>query len=155
MRASSLLVLASLAALGCGGSARLVAHDERGGLFALEGDEGAARQDAERQMRAHCGGRGYRITADAEYTVAMREEQEVTQAEQARRLSDDQTRLTSAVSGGTPGSALGDTVGTSGRVGESPEIYDPASTGATPRLPTPVREHRVEYECRGQRRGAP
>lgn len=132
---------------GCGGGARLVAHDETGGLFALEGDEGAAREDAERQIRAHCGARGYRITADAEFTVAMRDEQEVTQAEASRRIGDDQTRRSSEFSGGTAGSGIGDTVGTSGTFGESPEIYDPATTGATPRLPTPVREHRLEYEC--------
>lgn len=141
--------LATMCALlaGCAGSARMVARDDHGGLLALEGDHGAARGDAERQMREHCGARGYRVTADAEYTVSMREEQEVTQHEQARRLSDDQTRTTSAFSGGTAGSALGDSTGTSGSFGESPEIYDPAHTGATPRLPTPVREHRVEYEC--------
>jgi hypothetical protein len=133
--------------LGCGGGARLVTRDTEGGLFALEGDHGAAREDAERQIRAHCGGRGYRITADAEYTVAVREEQEVTQGEQGRRLGDDQTRRSTAFSGGTAGSALGDSTGASGRFGESPDIYDPATTGATPRIPTPVREHRLEYEC--------
>jgi hypothetical protein len=132
---------------GCGGGARLVTRDTEGGLFALDGDHGAAREDAERQIRAHCGGRGYRITADAEYTVAMREEQDVTQGEQARRMSDDQTRRTTAFSGGTAGSGLGDSTGASGRFGESPDIYDPAATGATPRIPTPVREHRLEYEC--------
>lgn len=98
-------------------------------------------------MRAHCRGGRYRITADAEYTVSMREEQEVTQSEQSRRLSDDQTRTTSAFSGGTAGSALGESTGASGSFGESPEIYDPEHTGATPRIPTPVREHRLEYEC--------
>lgn len=142
----AIVALGGLAA-GCGGGARLVTRDTEGGLFALEGDHGAAREDAERQIRAHCGGRGYRITADAEYTVAMREEQDVTQGEQARRMSDDQTRRTTAFSGGTAGSGLGDSTGASGRFGESPDIYDPAATGATPRIPTPVREHRLEYEC--------
>jgi hypothetical protein len=140
-------VIASSVVMGCGGSARLVTRDASGGLYALEGDHGAAREDAERQIRAHCGARGYRVTADAEYTVSVREQQEVTQSEQARRLSDDQTRTTSAFSGGTAGSGLGDTTGASATLGESPEIYDPAATGATPRLPTPVREHRLEYEC--------
>ncbi len=147
MRTLQLLSIAAVLLAGCGGSARLVTRDEVGGLFALEGDHGAAREDAERQMGEHCRGRGYRVTADAEFTVSIREEQEVTQGEQARRLSDDQTRTTSAFSGGTAGSALGDSTGTSGSFGESPEIYDPARTGATPRLPTPVRQHRVEYEC--------
>lgn len=138
---------AALLVAGCGGAARLVTRDAEGGLFALDGDGGAAREDAERQIRAHCGGRGYRITADATYTVSMREEQEVTQAEQGRRLGDDQTLRSSSFTGGTASSGLGTTAGASGRFGESPEIFDPASTGATPRLPTPVREHRLEYEC--------
>ena len=161
-----LISLAMLALVGCGAKSGLerpefdagrpdalvpndafVTRDTEGGLFALEGDHGAARADVEQQIRAHCGGRGYRITADAEYTVAMREEQEVTQSEQSRRLSDDQTRRTTSFSGGTANSALGDSTGASGRFGESPDVYDPAATGATPRLPTPVREHRLEYEC--------
>jgi len=125
----------------------MIARDDEGGLFALEGEAGLARGDAERQMREHCGARGYRVTADAEYTVAMREEQEVTQHEQGRRLADDQTLRSSAVSGGTAGSGLQGGAGASARVGESPEIYDPASTGATPRIPTPVRQRRIEYEC--------
>ena len=146
-RASRALAGLVLVLPGCGGGARLVTRDAEGGLFALEGDGGAARADATRQIRAHCGTRGYRITADAEYTVAMREEQELTQDEQARRLADDETRRTTAFSGGTAGSGLGDSAGASGRFGESPDVYDPASTGATPRLPTLVRERRLEYEC--------
>lgn len=141
-----LLVLAP-GLLGCGGGARLVTRDAQGGLFALEGDGGSARADAERQMREHCGARGYRVTADAEYTVAVREEQEVTQGEAGRRLADDQTARTSAFSGGTAGSAIQSGVGASATLGESPEIYDPATTGATPRIPTPVRQRRIEYEC--------
>lgn len=142
-----LAVLACAATTGCAGAARVVTRDDEGGLFALEGDLGAARADAERQMRAHCGVGGYRITADAEYTVAMRESQEVTQSEAARRLADDQSLRTSSVAGGMPSSGLQPGGEASARLGESPEIYDPATTGATPRLPTPVREHRLEYEC--------
>jgi hypothetical protein len=154
MRRRVLLVtaLATLGAclasiVGCAGTARMVARDDEGGLFALEGEHGAARSDAERQMREHCGASGYRITADAEYTVAMREEQEVTQSEAGRRLADDQSLRTSAISPGMSNSGIQPDAQASARLGESPEIYDPASTGATPRLPTPVREHRLEYEC--------
>jgi len=98
-------------------------------------------------MREHCGARGYHVTADAEYTVAMHEQQEVTQGEQGRRLGDDQTLRSSSFSGGTAGSGLQGGAGTSATLGESPEIYDPATTGATPRIPTPVRQRRIEYEC--------
>jgi hypothetical protein len=145
-----LLVVAALGAglvSACAGTARIVARDDEGGLFALDGEHGAARADAERQMRAHCGSGGYRITADAEYTVAMRETQEVTQSEAGRRLADDQSLRTSAIAGGMPSSGIQPGAEASARLGESPEIYDPATTGATPRLPTPVREHRLEYEC--------
>jgi hypothetical protein len=141
-------MLTSVATLvGCAGTARVVARDDEGGLFALEGDSSAARSDAERQMRAHCGAGGYRITADAEYTVATREIQEITQGEAGRRLADDQSLRTSVVAGGMPSSGIQPGGAASARLGESPEIYDPATTGATPRLPTPVREHRLEYEC--------
>ncbi len=147
---SMVLSLVGCALVGCAGTARLVTRDAEGGLFALEGEHGAARSDAERQMREHCGAGGYRITADAEYTVAMRQEQEITQSEASRRLADDQTLRTSALSGGTASSGIQPGGEASARLGESPEIYDPAVTGATPRIPTPVREHRLEYECEGR-----
>ncbi len=141
------LVAASGVGLGCGGGARLVTRDATGGLFALDGDEGAAREDAERQMREHCGARGFRVTADGTFTVATREEPELTPGERGRRFADEETRTSSAFAPGMAGSGLGTTTGLRLSADESPEIYDPATSGATPRVPTPVREHRLEYEC--------
>jgi len=139
------LTLACILSLSaCGGAARYVVRDPTGGLIALEGD---GYGEAQRLMGEHCGGSGYRVTADGVYTVAMREEQVVTGNEQARRLADDQSLTTSALSGGTASSAVpaGGQATISAADGVQP--FDTSRNGATPRIPVPVRERRVEYEC--------
>lgn len=141
-----LLLLCPLLA-SCSGAAHYVVRDPEGGLIALDGDGGAAMGEAQRLMREHCGGQGFRVTADGVYTVAMREEQVITGEESVQRLADDQSLRTSAVLPGMSGSAMpqGGQASVSNADGIQP--FDMARNGATPRIPTPVRERRVEYEC--------
>lgn len=147
MRSLAWLVVFVLA--GCGGSARYVVRDDEGGLLALEGDEGTARGEARRLMREHCGTREARVTADGEYTVAMREEGEVTQDEVGRRIADDQTSTTAAMIGDSRTTVPASRSATTLRTDGEPELYDSSRNGAPPRIPHPVREHRIEYECEG------
>ena len=131
----------------CGGAARFVARDTEGGLIAVDG-EGYG--EAQRLMGEHCGAGGYRVTADGVYTVATRDEQTITGGEQGQRLADDQSLRTSAALPGMAGTAM--PVG--GQASFSPsdgvQPFDTSRNGATPRLPVPVRERRVEYECNVQ-----
>ena len=131
----------------CGGAARFVVRDPAGGLIALDGD---GYGEAQRMMGEHCGASGYRVTADGVYTVAMREEQTITGQEQGRRLADDQSLTTSAFSGGTASSAVPPGGQATFSTGDGVQAFDSTRDGATPRLPVPVRERRVEYECNVQ-----
>ena len=132
---------------GCSGAARYVVRDAEGGLLALDGERGPARGDAERQMREHCGAGGYEVTAEGDYTVAVVRTPTITNTEAAARLADDQTGRSSAALPGMPGSSVATAgAGTSGDV-DGPTLYDSAQVGSVPRIPEPVREHRIEYEC--------
>ncbi len=128
----------------CSGAARYVVRDPQGGLIALDGD---GMGEAQRLMREHCGASGFRVTADGVYTVAMREEQVVTGNEAVQRLADDQSSRTSAVLPGMTNSEVpqGGQASVSNSDGIQP--FDTTRNGATPRVPAPVRERRVEYEC--------
>ena len=142
------LALACIVSLSaCGGAARYVVRDTTGGLIALEGD---GYGEAQRLMGEHCGGGGYRVTADGVYTVAMREEQVVTGNEQGQRLADDQSLRTSAALPGMAGSAVPAGGQASISQGDGIQPFDTSRNGQTPRIPTPVRERRVEYECNVQ-----
>lgn len=131
----------------CGGAARFVVRDPSGGLIALEGD---GYGEAQRLMREHCGGSGYRVTADGVYTVAMREEQTITGSEAGQRLADDQTLRTSSVLPGMSNSAMPPGGQASFSPSDGVQPFDTSRNGATPRIPVPVRERRVEYECNVQ-----
>ena len=131
----------------CGGAARFVVQDPAGGLIALEGD---GYGEAQRMMGEHCGARGYRVTADGVYTVAMRDEQTITGQEQGRRLADNQSLTTSAFSGGTASSAMPPGGQATFSTGDGVQAFDSTRDGVTPSLPVPVRERRVEYECNVQ-----
>ena len=131
----------------CSGAARYVVRDPQGGLIALDGDGGAAMGEAQGLMRAHCGSGGFRVTADGVYTVAMREEQVITGNEAVQRLADDQSLRTSAIMPGMANTAV--TPGGQASISNADGIqpFESSRNGATPRVPVPVRERRVEYEC--------
>ena len=148
MRFALALTLASVSlATACSGAARYVARDPEGGLIALEGDGGAAYGEAQRLMNEHCGSGGFRVTADGVYTVAMREEAVITGHEAVQRLADEQTLTTSAFSGGTASSAMPQGGQASITTTDGVQPFDTMRNGATPLIPAPVRERRVEYEC--------
>jgi hypothetical protein len=128
----------------CGGTARFVVRDPTGGLIALEGD---GYGEAQRLMGEHCGGSGYRVTADGVYTVATRQEQTITGQEQGRRLADNQSLTTSAFSGGAASSAVPTGGQATFSTGDGVQAFDSTRDGRTTTLPVPVRERRVEYEC--------
>lgn len=131
----------------CGGAARFVVRDPSGGLIALEGD---GYGEAQRLMGEHCGASGYRVTADGVYTVAMREEQTITGGEQGQRLADDQSLRTSATMPGMASTAVQPGGQASFSPSDGVQPFDTSRNGATPRIPVPVRERRVEYECNVQ-----
>lgn len=137
-------MLATVVLAACGGSARFVVRDEEGGLFQLDGDEALARGDAERQMREHCGARGYRVVYDGTASIATGGERVPTADESAGRMalpSDLPGAL--ELSGTSPSGGAGVTTG--GEV----FLHDPASAD---RLETPRvdRRRRLEYECQDE-----
>jgi hypothetical protein len=136
---SILLAMAS----GCGGSARWVVRDEGGGLLALDGDRAAAREDAQRKIVEHCGGREARVVFEGD--VPVRDE-ETHQRSTEDRIA--QTRLaqsgdhTSWVEGQPAYGESGVTFAVDG----DPELYDTAHADRQHVYATHM-EARMEYEC--------
>lgn len=123
----------------------MIVHDDDGGLFALDGDGGAAHGDAERQMQAHCGAGAFRVTFEGEVEV----EEEETH-ERSAEDRDAQTRVvqsgdhTSWVEGQPAYGEAGVTMSLDGDV----RLYD-AQRGARTRTTRMRRERHLEYECQG------
>lgn len=67
----TILMISSLSLAACTlGYAEMVRRDTAGGILALKGHEGAAMQDAQQQMAAHCGG-AYTIVAEENVVVGQ------------------------------------------------------------------------------------
>lgn len=93
----STVAVATLFTIGLGGcavgQAKVWSQDQQGGILALEGDEGKAMEDAERQMSLHCGQGNYRIVK--RYHVKVGSEQYSNSAtdydERTDRARDEDT----------------------------------------------------------------
>lgn len=127
----------------CGGSARLITRDARGGLLALDGDGGEAHADAERQMSAHCGPAGHRIVFDGDVEVAEEETHERSVEDRAAQTRTVQSGdHTSWVEGQPAYAESGVTMSVDGDV----QLYS-AERGARARTTRMRSERHLEYEC--------
>ena len=137
------LVLLLVATSGCGGSARWVVQDAAGGLLALEGDHGAAREDAQRKIAQHCGAREPHIVFEGE--IPVRDE------ETHQRTTEDRTAQTALVQAGdhttwVEGQPAYGESGVTFAVDSDPALYDTAHASRQ-HVYTTHMETRVEYEC--------
>ncbi len=128
---------------GCGGSARQIVHDARGGLFVLSGDGNDAHADAERQMSAHCGAGGHRVTFEGDVEVAEEETHE--------RSVEDRTAQTRTVQSGdhtswVEGQPAYAESGVTMSLDGDPQLYSP-DRGARSQTMRRVSERHLEYEC--------
>jgi hypothetical protein len=127
----------------CGGSARQIQHDREGGLFALDGNSGDAHADAERQMTAHCGPGGHRVTFEGDVEVAEEETHERSVEDRTAQTRTVQSGdHTSWVEGQPPYAESGVTMSLDG----DPELYS-ADRGARTRTTRMRSERHLEYEC--------
>jgi hypothetical protein len=139
-----LAIAATCLLVGCGGAARLITHDEHGGLFALEGSGSDAQADAERQMTAHCGARGHRITFEGDVQVADEETHERSLDDRTSQVRTVQSAdHTSWVEGTTPYAESGVSIPLEGG---DPQLYS-ADRGARSRTTRTRSERHLEYEC--------
>lgn len=129
----------------CGGSARVLTHDAEGGLFALDGDRGAARQDAERQMREHCGAAGYDVVFEGEVQVGEEDTHELSAADRVAQTQTVQSGDHTSWVEGTAGGYSESGVQMSTESGEV-SLYD-AHRGDRARRTRTVTERHLEYEC--------
>lgn len=140
----------------CGGSARVLTHDDDGGLFALEGDRAAAREDAERQMRAHCGAAGFDVVFEGDVQVGEEETHERSASDRVAQTQTEQSGDHTSWVEGTDGAygQSGVQVSTDGDVA----LYD-AHRGERGRRTRTVTARHLEYECEatsgGEREDAP
>jgi hypothetical protein len=138
------VIAATCALCACGGSARLIDHDDEGGLFALDGSSGDAHADAERQMTAQCGARGHRVTFEGDVQVADEETHERSLEDRTAQVRTVQSSdHTSWVEGTTPYAESGVSMPLEGG---DPQLYS-AERGARSRTTRMRSERHLEFEC--------
>jgi hypothetical protein len=85
-RTTVTLVLFAFVAAGCG-TARLVEKTQTGGIIALEGDKDKAWEDANSQIKDHCGDDGHHIVREGEHVIGETTEYDERTEEDKRGTS--------------------------------------------------------------------